>query len=360
MSESSSVELLLARWGNRLRELIEEMESRQGQTAEALTALREMLNEQREALGVIHEELAKAAAERAELREAIRQMRGTTGQQTRDLRTYISRRFRALHYTHAQVDRCPNCAGTRRRRIGLLNDTVGAPAEVLQCEDCGLGYVSILLHPDDLARYYADGYDVVPSKEFANARAISQRDLLCELLEPEQRRRVFEIGAGTGALLKLLSEDGAEVAGVEPRWAVEDLNVVKGEAEDIAAGGEYDIVVLSHVLEHFAAPHDLLAIARRLLRPGGHLFLEIPNFESADIKADEYGKAENPHVLFLTAAALKDTLLRAGFSVVALRRSTPSGRPPRAENIVYVDGPSDAAWHIRVLAQMQEAAAESS
>jgi len=97
--------------------------------------------------------------------------------------------------------------------------------------------------------------------------------------------RVLEIGCYEGFLLHLLRERGARVQGVEPsvraawlgseQWGV-PIEVGLFEDQSLPDGG-FDLIVLSHVLEHLTDPRDTLARCHRLLAPGGRLFVEVPN-----------------------------------------------------------------------------------
>ncbi|HTJ32375.1 MAG TPA: class I SAM-dependent methyltransferase [Dactylosporangium sp.] len=111
------------------------------------------------------------------------------------------------------------------------------------------------------------------------------RDALMPLL-PAAPARVADLGSGTGSLSVLLAEAGYEVAGLDlaPRM-VEAARAkaaaagvdVRFEVGDAAAppwaAGEFDVVLVRHVL--WALPDPDAAVGRwvRLLRPGGRLVL---------------------------------------------------------------------------------------
>jgi SAM-dependent methyltransferase len=94
-------------------------------------------------------------------------------------------------------------------------------------------------------------------------------------------RRVLDLAAGTGKLTRLLVPSGAEVVAVEPVASMRDqltgsqpdIEVHDGTAEAIpldAAG--FDVVTVAQAF-HWFDPPKALAEIRRVLRPGGHLFL---------------------------------------------------------------------------------------
>jgi SAM-dependent methyltransferase len=144
-------------------------------------------------------------------------------------------------------------------------------------------------------------------------------------------RSVFEIGYGSGALLRRFLDAGWSVAGVD-KGQLEvgvDAEVARrgrldrGELEGIAGPGGHDLVVGVHVLEHLRDPAAGLAAAHRLLRPGGTLALVTPTADSAG--PDWFGSAwwllEDPtHLRFFSAESARRALARAGFTGVRVRR----------------------------------------
>jgi 2-polyprenyl-3-methyl-5-hydroxy-6-metoxy-1,4-benzoquinol methylase len=98
--------------------------------------------------------------------------------------------------------------------------------------------------------------------------------------------RVCELGCGHGGFALELQQAGYRVTGVDPdpkaRSAAARKGVVVfvGYAEALPKAlepGPFDIVIMSHVLEHCQDPHRALENVAALLRPGGHLVCEVPN-----------------------------------------------------------------------------------
>jgi SAM-dependent methyltransferase len=143
---------------------------------------------------------------------------------------------------------------------------------------------------------------------------------------------VFEIGYGTGALLRRFLETGHPVAGadrdqlglpVDERVAAAGA-LHRGELETMPAGGDrYDLVFAIHVVEHLRDPAAAAAAAYALLRPGGRICLVTPTTDS--LGPDWFGTAwwllEDPtHVRFFTPASAARLLSGAGFTGVTVRR----------------------------------------
>lgn len=144
-------------------------------------------------------------------------------------------------------------------------------------------------------------------------------------------RSVFEIGYGSGRLLRRFLDAGWSVGGVDAGQlgvGVDPLvarsgDLVSGELETLDRDGTYDLVVGVHVLEHLRDPAAGLAAAYRLLRPGGVLALVTPTADS--LGAEWFGAAwwllEDPtHLRFFSPGSARRALAAAGFAGVGVRR----------------------------------------
>ena len=84
-------------------------------------------------------------------------------------------------------------------------------------------------------------------------------------------------------------------------------------------------VTMSHSLEHLHDPVAGLREIRRILQPGGTVWIDTPNLNSTGHKvfgADWRGLEPPRHLVLFTATALNSTLLRAGFDQIRQVRAT--------------------------------------
>lgn len=96
--------------------------------------------------------------------------------------------------------------------------------------------------------------------------------------------RMLDVGCGAGGFLLAAAELGWSALGVEP--SEEHSTVGRGMGLDIRTGyfemgmfpeASFDLVVLSHVIEHIHDPKSFIANLAKLLRPGGRLLVVTPN-----------------------------------------------------------------------------------
>jgi SAM-dependent methyltransferase len=160
------------------------------------------------------------------------------------------------------------------------------------------------------------GYGGDPGLDAVRLRLTERR---LRALSPDGRS-VFEIGYGSGALLRRFLDAGWSVAGVD-KGQLEvgvDAEVVRrgrldrGELETVPAAGGHDLVVGVHVLEHLRDPAAGLAAAYRLLRPGGTLALVTPTADSLgpDWFGDAWWLLEDPtHLRFFSPDSARRALV---------------------------------------------------
>ncbi|NHN54951.1 class I SAM-dependent methyltransferase [Calidifontibacter sp. DB0510] len=145
-------------------------------------------------------------------------------------------------------------------------------------------------------------------------------------------RSVFEIGYGSGSMLRRFLDGGATVAGADPdqlQIGVDEKvrregTLHEGPVESLdPAGVDADLVYGIHVLEHVADPVRTMRVARDLLAPGGMVQFLTPAGDSDGIQLyrDGWWMLEDPtHVRFFTAASLARAAEDAGLIRVRVLR----------------------------------------
>jgi SAM-dependent methyltransferase len=140
---------------------------------------------------------------------------------------------------------------------------------------------------------------------------------------------VLDLGCGRGELLAVLQEEGISARGVDlDLGAVAEarkrgLDVTSGDLLDaLRACGDASLgaVVALQVVEHLTlrAVRELLALARRKLRPGGLVLLETVNVASG--YALTHGWTIDPtHRLRLHPRVLRELAVQAGFREAEIR-----------------------------------------
>ena len=133
---------------------------------------------------------------------------------------------------------------------------------------------------------------------------------------------VLQIGSSDGYTLSCFKEAGSKlVVGVEPgklsRQHAKDyygIDCIDGSAEVFNLNQVFDLIVLTHILEHIYDPVLVLNKLRRNLKTSGHLLIEVPLWES--LEHQPMGVLTFEHVNYFTEKTLNVLLNSTGFEVV--------------------------------------------
>ncbi|GAA2638463.1 class I SAM-dependent methyltransferase [Streptomyces axinellae] len=265
---------------------------------------------------------------------------------------------------------CPWCASCHLSVHLRTRDHVqGKPGTfvVEGCLDCGHLFQNPRLSEEGLRFYYRDCYEGLGeatmarlgSSPLAKRLYRSRARALVQLTRPSQW---LDVGTGHGhfctearkthpatAFHGLDRGEGVELALLNGRVA----EAHQGSFTDLATplAGRYDVVSMFHYLEHTTAPRQELQAAHTVLRPGGHLLIEVPDPQSSAAKM--LGKWWGPwlqpqHLHLIPLDNLCQSLAQEGFTVVATDRRrphVPTDLTSAAANILTAVLPSgDAPW----------------
>ena len=188
--------------------------------------------------------------------------------------------------------RCPICdkPPTRylgRRGGGAHREHLGVETKIWRCGKCGLTFPNPMPIPiGGLDQHYA----VSPDSYFEHHETEMRTKGATQLLMQAEtlvghKGTLLDIGAGRGELLQAAIQLGWKVVGIEPSstFAAHAATISGAEVrrEPVErcnfASSSFDVVILAAVLEHLYNPDETIKEISRILRPGGALFLDVPN-----------------------------------------------------------------------------------
>jgi SAM-dependent methyltransferase len=222
---------------------------------------------------------------------------------------------------------CPLCGRVRFAPFETW-DAAGQALEYVICRHCGLVFRNPQPTAAALQEYYASEY----VRDHQGADSVTEREVrvqqaraahLIGILQASVAglHRHLDIGCSTGTLMRATAQAyGCQTVGIEParvyRQAAlsQDLLVYSGLAEMSGEHpGRFDLISLSHVLEHLSQPLTYLeGLRREWLAPEGWLLIEVPNLMV-------HQALEFPHLLAFDRRSLEHALMAAGFRPVLLR-----------------------------------------
>ena len=196
-------------------------------------------------------------------------------------------------------DDCPLCGARAIETKVELNDRYQfKPGRFVlsRCRDCEHVFQNPRLSIAGLEFYYRDFYEglgaeVIDWAFAAEPGTYRQRaQMVSAVTTPE---RWLDVGAGHGHFCCIAREmmpttrfDGLDLSesiddAVRRRWVDHGIRGLFPEvAPTLSAKGEsYDVVSMSHYLEHTIDPKSEIVAAGQVLKPGGLLFIEVPDPE---------------------------------------------------------------------------------
>lgn len=135
---------------------------------------------------------------------------------------------------------------------------------------------------------------------------------------PAGRLRVLDVGGGAGELLSCFADDGHEVTVVDMNdRPVGAPGIIKIRAPFLDwSGQEFDLLIMSHVLEHTASPSSFLDHAGGILAAGGLLFVEVPFELLTPLVRRHIG--DHRHLGYFSAVTLRGFLEKCGFDCLTI------------------------------------------
>jgi SAM-dependent methyltransferase len=208
--------------------------------------------------------------------------------------------FHSKRSDAAAIRPCPVCGNSRGRIIGPLKNTFVLSLsqgkwDFVQCKDCELLYISPAPSDADLRIIYVDSgqFDDPAYTDPARVALIIEymNGSFRNVVERSGRKAdepvaVLEVGAGLAWMCraaKVVNPENVTVAQDISPEAVDKCPwvdaYIQGEITDagIDRRAPYDVISLTHVIEHLVDPVGVIRRCKSLLRPDGVIFVTAPH-----------------------------------------------------------------------------------
>lgn len=199
---------------------------------------------------------------------------------------------------------------------------------IVRCRRCDLVYINPRVAESAILEAYAGSVEENYVSESEGRYITFQADArLLERWAPA-KGRLLDVGAAAGLFVKAAKEAGWDAVGVEPcRWLADYARSKLGLDVRTATllearlpEASFDAVTMWDVLEHLADPSAELREAARIIKPGGLLLINFPDFSSvlARLAGRRWWFLLSMHLYYFTPATLKKMLEQAGFSALGV------------------------------------------
>ncbi|MBF0296372.1 MAG: class I SAM-dependent methyltransferase [Magnetococcales bacterium] len=239
----------------------------------------------------------------------------------------------------ASNDFCRVCGSDARSKMvdGVRDWEYGVAGEYgyYRCSQCGM----IQIHPFPDLCALRKAYDIDYHGHASGAqrgyiieKLLEVNDLLIRFglkkyLKPGCA--ILDVGCGSGAFLEKLKFihpmrlDGIDFSIKAVQMAqAKGIMIYHGVFADFPSpDGVYDVIFMNNYLEHVIDPMGELLKARRLLKAGGLLVGEVPNFKSFDqwLFGKYWGGNHVPrHTFQFAPQSLSDLLEKAGYQQISI------------------------------------------
>jgi CMP-N,N'-diacetyllegionaminic acid synthase len=221
---------------------------------------------------------------------------------------------------------CPTC-GHAEGTLELEKDHM----QVVRCPACDLVYVSPTFDEAHYQEVYrsAEYQDIVrdlgiKSHEYRVQRFGRERVDIMARHVSAGRPRMLDVGCSTGFVVEAARDRGWDAVGLDLNPSAIDYGCSRGlDLRNVAleaagfAPGSFDAISLFDVLEHLMDPVRTLRACTALLKPGGILFLYVPNYDSASrllMGKEAHFIWPTHHLNYYTPITIRDLLRREGLS----------------------------------------------
>jgi SAM-dependent methyltransferase len=224
---------------------------------------------------------------------------------------------------------CYNCESARNDFYAEENGFT-----LVKCAECGLLYVNPRPEDEQTLRAHHEGkhhgsipFDITGAFDAGKIREYS--GVLTDFFGDELKDGFtwLDVGCGHGEFMLAVqrhSQGRVVVEGADPnpykRASAQKRGLHVYDSSDAAHAGRYDMLSLLNVYSHLPDPPAVFAGYRRLLKPGGELFIQTG--DTADMSSeDHYRPLYLPdHLSFGSEAIIRQVLQRSGFEIVSVRK----------------------------------------
>jgi 2-polyprenyl-3-methyl-5-hydroxy-6-metoxy-1,4-benzoquinol methylase len=249
---------------------------------------------------------------------------------------------------HNLADTCIQCGGRLVPTEQHLYDTrfgIDYECGAAICTTCGLEQIFPAPRQKELTKYYEGFYNFAGTDKSKYERlrqhflfspiyriwlAIDGDVSFCSYTG---EGRLLDVGCNEGRGLTFYGNNGFDAEGLElNRVAAKSARsrgfiVHEGTVDRFEPKSNYDVVVLSNVLEHSLEPHAMLEHVSRVLTPGGLVWISCPNSRSwlRKLFGAHWINWHVPfHISHFSSETLRVLLNEQGFELRSTNNETPA------------------------------------
>jgi len=216
------------------------------------------------------------------------------------------------------MNSCILCGSNKFNNLFIIDKK-----EIVKCNKCGLAKTKNFKLPD-YSKYHRDKDYKKFESHFKNI--FTKRFNIAKNFV--HSGTVLDIGTSTGTMLDIFKNEGWETWGVEPS---NNALIAQAKGHKIfhttfentnIPSGKFDLVIINHTLEHFKNPLEVLIKTNKILKKGGIVLVDVPNFnslKSAFLRSRWKYLLPKEHAFHFTPETLSKLFEKAEFKVISIK-----------------------------------------
>lgn len=181
------------------------------------------------------------------------------------------------------------------------------------CSSCGLIFQKRYLGDKLIKKYYETSpvnLNITP--KFEKKEIYDQLNFINQSFKLN-KKTVFEVGPGSGKFMEVLRKKFSCRVFFKEFNKDAKKRILKKNFKEINQKTKFDMIVLRHVLEHIDNLESLFSKFKKILKPNGYIFIEVPDWSIIDNKTDPL---IFEHLNQFTLSSLSTFLLKNGFFII--------------------------------------------
>jgi len=238
---------------------------------------------------------------------------------------------------------CPICGNSKKQLIYTQNfsqiseGSLFSGYDVVTCDLCGFGFADNIPAQEKFDRYYKEMSKYEHEHQGGQISPSTQEtyDSIVRQIKPfltNDQVRIVDVGCATGGLLATFQTNGyRNILGIDPSPScsrtAQKLYGIRVENQPVSEIPDFesmfDLVILNSVLEHIRDLDDSLEAMRNLLKPGGLIWIEVPDVTRfAELTSVAFQQFSMEHINFFSSTSLTNVMRKNGFEVEAIWQNT--------------------------------------
>ena len=203
------------------------------------------------------------------------------------------------------------------------------------CKKCGLLYQNKSLSRKELEKYYSQFHFSLENAKTPSSEKKRNFQRYLHLIDQEFEifpKRVLEVSLFNLFLLRKLLKKGSKIAhGLEPNQKfktkkIGKIKIFNNTIEKFNSKKKYDLIILTHVLEHLINPLEALKKCSKLQNFNQKILIEIPLFDKIELYPIAGLTME--HLYYFSEENLKELVAKAGYEITSITKTYNSTQMP--------------------------------